>query len=38
MHESMIPKAQEIKQKRVLLQIGRIKTKDKQKNRNKIKF
>ena len=31
MHESMIPKAQEIKQKRVLLQIERNKTVDKQK-------
>ena len=31
MHESMIPKAQEIKQKRVL-QIERIKAKDKQKD------
>ena len=37
MHESIIPKAQEIKQKRVLLQIGRIKAEDKQKNRKTIK-
>ena len=31
MHESMIPKTQEIKQKRVLLQIERNKALDKQK-------
>ena len=32
MHKNMIPKAQEIKQKRVLLQIERIKAEEKQKD------
>ena len=32
MYKNMIPKAQEIKQKRVLFQIERIKAEDKQKD------